>query len=103
MDKRKLVAEVARKTNYAKWEINSMFAPLCQSILAALQNGEKVAINEFGSFNLKVKKERAWVDPKTKRRKVIPAKVQVVFTATPKFTVDVEVVEQRINKQVDTK
>lgn len=103
MDKRKLVAEVARKTEYAKWEINSMLGPLCESILTALQNGEKVAINEFGTFKLKVRKERAWVDPKTKKRKVIPPKVQVVFTATPKFSVDIEVVEQLINKQKDTK
>lgn len=103
MDKRKLVAEVARKTDYAKWEINSMLGSLLELILAALQNGEKVAINEFGTFKLKVRKERVWVDPKTKKRKVIPAKAQVVFTATSKFTVDVEVVEQQINKQADIK
>lgn len=102
MDKRKLVAEVARKTDYAKWEINSMLGPLCEAILTTLQNGEKVTINEFGTFDLKVKKERVWVDPKTKKRKVIPAKMQVVFTATPKFIVDDEVVAQRINKQAGT-
>ena len=55
MDRRKLVAAVARKTDYAKWEINSLLTPLCESILTALQNGEKVAINEFGTFDLKVK------------------------------------------------
>lgn len=58
MDRRKLVAVVAHKTDYAKWEVNLLLTPLCKSILAALQNGEKVEINKFGSFELKVKKER---------------------------------------------
>lgn len=103
MDRRKLVAAVARKTDYAKWEINSLLTPLCESILTALQNGEKVAINEFGTFDLKVKKERIWVDPKTKERRVLPGKVQVVFNVTPKFSMNEEIANQLIDDRTDDK
>lgn len=103
MDRRKLVAAVARKTDYAKWEVNSLLTPLCESILTALKNGEKVALEGFGTFNLKVKKERNWVDPKTKERRVLPGKVQVVFNITPKFAMDEEIASQFIERQTDKK
>lgn len=102
MDKRKLIANVARKTGYAKWEINSMLNSLCESMLSSLQNGEKVTINEFGTFSLKVKKKRVWVHPQTKERREIPERIQVVFTTTRKFTINDEAVCKLINNQPDT-
>ena len=41
MDKRILVAEIARKTDYAQWEVNKIVEPLFEEILRALENGER--------------------------------------------------------------
>ena len=48
MDKRKLVAQIAEKSGYAKWEINKIIDPLFDTILESLQNGEEIHINNLG-------------------------------------------------------
>lgn len=93
MDRRKLVAEVARKTPYAKWEINSLIDPVLNSILEALQKGDEVHISGFGRFKLKVSKARAMIHPKTKKRTFVPEKAKVVFAIHPKFKVGADVIE----------
>lgn len=103
MDRRKLVAAVAQKTDYAKWEIDKILPLVCESILEALQNGEKVSISNFGTFDLKEKKEMIYFNPQTKQRRILPAKMQVVFHITPKFRMDKETTNKLINENDETK
>lgn len=85
MDKRKLVAAVAKKTDYAKWEINKILEPLLETIIDALENGDEVALNNFGKFTLKHQKGKETIHPKTQQRIKVPPKVSVVFNATRMF------------------
>ncbi len=73
MDKKRLVAEAARKSVYAKWEVNVMFDSLIETISESLKNGEKVHINGFGKFEIKQLKQ------KQVEEEVTP-KVTVLFT-----------------------
>lgn len=73
MDKKRLVAEAARKSVYAKWEVNVMFDSLIETISESLKNGEKVHINGFGKFEVKQLKQ------KQTEEEVTP-KVTVLFT-----------------------
>lgn len=103
MDKRKLIADVARKTNYSKWEIDKLLPLVCESILTALQNGEKVSIDNFRTFNFEVIKQRVYFNPHTKTRTTLPAKVQVVFNITRKFCVDEESAPKIIRQNEEAK
>lgn len=98
MDKRKLVAVIAKKTDYAQWEINKIFSPFVESILEALRQGEVVNINGFGKFELKFRKARIALHPRTREPIQVPEKVSVVFTITEKFEVEGEVLV-RLNSQ----
>lgn len=82
MDKRKLVAEVAKKTIYTKREINEMIDPLFDAIIEALQNGDEVTINNFGKFAPKYHKSKETVHPTTRKRVTVQEKASVVFKAT---------------------
>lgn len=93
MDKRKLVAQVAEKSGYAKWEINKIIDPLFEAILDSLQNGEDIHINNFGKFTLKYHKSKETLHPKTRQRIEIPEKASVVFTQTRMFKPTDETIE----------
>lgn len=85
MDKRKLVAQIAEKSGYAKWKINKIIDSLFDTILESLQNGEEIHINNFGKFTLKYHKPKGTLHPKTRQRIQISEKVSVVFKQTRMF------------------
>lgn len=85
MDKRKLVAQVAKKTGYAKWEVNKITEVLLGSVIEALEQGEEIRINNFGKYTLKYHKSKETLHPKTRQRIQIPEKVSIVFTQTRMF------------------
>ena len=94
MDKRKLIATVAKKSGYAAWEITKIIDPVMESILEALQAGEDVSINNFGKFKLKHNKPRRVVHPRTKQSHIVPARATVEFKATRMFKVSDDVLVQ---------
>lgn len=100
MDRRKLVAQVAEKSGYAKWEVNKIIDPLLDAILESLQNGEEVHINNFGKFTLKYYKPKEVFHPKTRQRIQIPEKVSIIFTQTRMFKPTDETIEA-LRKQAD--
>lgn len=85
MDKRKLVAEVARKSDYAVWEVNKIIEPLLETILTALENGEEVSLNNFGKFKLKHTKSKTIKHVRTKQSAKVPEKATIVFSQTRMF------------------
>lgn len=85
MDKRILIAEIARKTNYAQWEVSKIVEPLFDEILRALESGENVNISNFGKFSLKYHKPKVAIHPKNRSQVQIPSKASVTFRATRKF------------------
>lgn len=85
MDKRKLVAEVARKTDYAIWEVSKIIDPLLETIITALENGENVNLNNFGKFKLKYTKSKTIKHVRTKQSAKVPEKATIVFSQTRMF------------------
>lgn len=85
MDKRSIVAEIAKKSVLKKWEINLLVDPLFEVILKALESGEEVHINNFGKFTLKYHKPKETLHPKTRQRIQIAEKVSIVFTQARMF------------------
>lgn len=85
MNKRDLVASVARESNYSKREVREVLNKTFELILEQLGQGEDVGIVNFGSFQLKLRKARKGYNPKTKKKIEVPEKVTVQFTPTTKF------------------
>lgn len=100
MDKRKLVAQVAEKSGYAKWEVNKIAEALLGSIFETLEQGEDIHINNFGKFTLKYHKPKETLHPKTRQRIKIPEKASIVFTQTRMFKPTDEAIEA-LRKQAD--
>lgn len=93
MDRRKLIAQVAEKSGYAKWEVNKITEVLLGSIIEALEQGEEIHINNFGKFTLKYHKPKETLHPKTRQRIQIPEKGSIVFTQTRMFKPTDETIE----------
>ncbi|MBR3844582.1 MAG: HU family DNA-binding protein [Clostridia bacterium] len=65
MNKSELIAAVAEKANITKKDADKVVAAVFESITGALANGEKVAINGFGNFEVKTRAARQGRNPKT--------------------------------------
>ncbi len=79
MNKPKLVAELVARTKAPK-EIASEFVDaLFSSITAGLEKGNKVALNNFGTFYLVQHKERKTAHPTSKKEVSLPALTLVKF------------------------
>ncbi|HEW91837.1 MAG TPA: HU family DNA-binding protein [Thermotogaceae bacterium] len=74
MNKKTLVAEVAKKAGTTKKEAQKVVDAFIQTVSEALAKGEKVRLVGFGSFVVKERAARKGVNPRTKKAINIPAK-----------------------------
>ena len=81
MNKAELINAVAAKTEVSKKEAEAVIAATLDAITAAMQQGDKVQLVGFGSFEVKNRAERIGRNPKTKEEIKIPASKVPVFKA----------------------
>ena len=81
MTKPELINAVAASTGFSKKEAETAVSATLDAITAALQEGEKVQLVGFGSFEVKKRAARIGRNPKTKETIEIPASVVPVFKA----------------------
>lgn len=81
MNKAELINAVAAKTEVSKKDAEAVIAAALDAITAALQEGDKVQLVGFGSFEVKNRAERIGRNPKTKEAIQIPASKVPVFKA----------------------
>jgi len=74
MTKADLVEEVARVTDLPRKESEIVVETIFESIIKALQGGEKIEIRGFGSFRTRPRKGRIGRNPKTGARVEVPPK-----------------------------
>ncbi|MDI3472253.1 MAG: DNA-binding protein HU-beta [Thermotogaceae bacterium] len=74
MNKKTLVAEVAKKAGTTKKEAQKVVDAFIEVVSGALAKGEKVRLVGFGSFVVKERAARKGVNPRTKKAINIPAK-----------------------------
>ncbi len=79
MKKSEIVAALADQLELTKKEADTAVDLVFATILEGIQNGEKVAISGFGTFELKTKAERHGRNPKTGEEIIIPAKKAISF------------------------
>lgn len=81
MTKIELIAKVAEKTGVSKKASEEAVAAVIASITEALQNGEKVSLVGFGTFEVKERAARTGLNPQTKETIEIAACKAPAFKA----------------------
>ncbi len=74
MTKAELVEEVSRVSDLTKKHSEVIVDTVFQSIISALQRGEKIELRGFGSFRLRQREPRKGRNPKTGDRVDVPPK-----------------------------
>jgi len=85
--KRQIVRRVTNKLEkYTQYEVQEILQALIDEIGDSLANGDAVAMRTFGSFTLRVNKQKVGRNPKKKDSEVIiPARAVVKFTPGEKL------------------
>ena len=81
MNKAELIAAVAEKASLSKKDSEAAVNAALEAISAALQDGDKVQLVGFGSFEVKKRAARTGRNPRTTEVVEIPASQVLVFKA----------------------
>ena len=81
MNKAELINAVAEAADVSKKDAEAVITATVEAITAALQEGEKVQLVGFGSFEVKKRAARVGRNPKTKEAIEIPASAVPTFKA----------------------
>ena len=76
MNNKEFVAELAQQTGYSQDDTQKLVRKV---IDAEFEDGEVVAIPNFGTFEVKKRMERVVVNPTTKKRQLVPPKLVLGF------------------------
>ena len=81
MTKSELIAVVADKTEMTKKDADAAVNAVFTAITEALAEGDKVQIIGFGTFEVRDRKEKESINPRTKETFISPAKKAPAFKA----------------------
>ena len=81
MNKSELIASMAEKANITKKDAEVALKAFIEGVSTALENGEKVQLVGFGTFETRERAAREGRNPRTKEPIPIPAATVPVFKA----------------------
>ena len=79
MTKTELISAIAQKTEFTKKDSEKFLNAALEAITEELVKGNKVQITGFGTFEVKERKERIGVNPRTK------AEIKIAASKAPSF------------------
>ena len=79
MNNKEFISELSQRSNYNNKETTRLVSSLLSIMTQELQDGNTIAIQGFGSFEVKKKLERISVNPVTQQRLLIPPKLVLTF------------------------
>jgi len=85
MNKEQLVQETSIKANVTKKQADAIISAICDCIMDAVADGEKVTLVGFGSFEARHRKAREGRNPSTGEPMTIPATTVPAFSAGKAF------------------
>ena len=91
MNKAELITSMAEKSQLTKKDAESVLKAFIDSVQEALENGDKVQLIGFGTFETRERAAREGRNPRTKETITIPASTVPVFKAGKEF-------KDRVNK-----
>lgn len=81
MTKAELINAIAEKGDFSKKDAEKALKAFTESVTDALSGGDKVQIVGFGTFEVRERKERENVNPRTGEKTLQPAKKVPAFKA----------------------
>ncbi len=85
---------VYKELGISKAQASNFIDDIFEFISLQLEKKSKVRIANFGSFNIREKKERVGRNPKTKEEKIISSRVVVTFKPS-------KILKNKINKNIN--
>ncbi len=79
MNNKEFIAELARRIGYTNKDTAQLVSSVIGVMTQELQESNTIAIQGFGTFEVKKKMERVSVNPATQQRMLIPPKLVLTF------------------------
>lgn len=84
MNNKEFISELSHKLGYTNKDTSQLVSSVIGVMTQELQDGNNIAIQGFGTFEVKKKLERISINPATQQRMLIPPKL--VLTYKPSVT-----------------
>ena len=79
MNNKEFTSELSRRLGYTKKDTSELVSSLLSCMTEQLEEGNIIAIQGFGTFEVKKKIERISVSPTTKQRMLVPPKLVLTY------------------------
>lgn len=79
MNNKEFIAELSQKLGFSTEETSQFIQSLVSGLVEEWQKDNSVAIQGFGTFEVKKKAERISVNPTTKKRMLVPPKLALTY------------------------
>ena len=79
MNNKEFTSELAERLGYTIKDTAELIGSLLSDMVQELEEGNVIAIQGFGSFEVKKKAERITVNPTTKQRMLVPPKLVLAY------------------------
>lgn len=79
MNNKEFISELSKRTGYTNKDTTQLVSSVLNVMTQELQEGKSVAIQGFGTFDVKKKLERISVNPVTHQRMLIPPKLVLSY------------------------
>jgi len=96
MTKADLVRSVSAETGIIRKDVALAVDAFLESLKDSLKDGKHVEIRGFGTFKLKVRKERMGRNPKTEEKVKVPARVVPTFKFSRALKEDIDAANQNL-------
>ena len=90
MTKADLVRNVSAETGIIRKDVALAVDAFLEAVKDAMKDGKHIEIRGFGTFKLKVRKERIGRNPKTEEKVKVPSRVVPTFKFSRAFKEDVD-------------
>lgn len=79
MNNKEFTSELSQRLGYTLKNTSELIASLLADMTKQLEDGNSIAIQGFGTFEVKKKAERISVSPTTKQRMLVPPKLVLTY------------------------
>ena len=79
MNNKEFTSELAERLGYTIKDTSELIGSLLSDMIQELEEGNVIAVQGFGSFEVKKKAERITVNPTTKQRMLVPPKLVLAY------------------------
>ena len=79
MNNKEFTSELAERLGYTIKDTSELINSLLASMTQELEEGNMIAVQGFGSFEVKKKAERISINPASKQRMLVPPKLELSY------------------------